>query len=311
MSRISLSAAQLDAAGVDPDSEFEFRAPAALVDRIQAGAIDDPILRQILPTRQERQRAPGDSLDPVGESGRAQGALLRKYAGRALLITTQACDVHCRYCFRRHFDYAAARAPRDFRAEFEQLRDDPGIGELILSGGDPLTLSNARLATLVQQAESVPHLHTLRIHTRTAVVKPERIDTALCQLLANTRLKTVVVTHANCAQELGDSAQHAASQLRAAGATLLNQAVLLRGVNDCADAQAALSRRLFDCGILPYYLHQLDRVAGAAHFFVPDGEARVILRALQATLPGYLVPKLVREVPEQPSKTPVGCETTS
>ena len=309
LDRLGLSPAQQAVLQVDEQTDFAFRLPEALRRRIRAEDPADPVLRQVLPTRLEQLRAPGDSMDPVAEAALADGALIRKYAGRALLITTQACDVHCRYCFRRHFDSAAARSDRDFGPAFEQLQADDTLRELILSGGDPLTLSNARLRKIVHRAGAIDHLTTLRIHTRSAIVRPERVDAGLCALLQGTRLRVVVVTHANCAAELGPDAADAMARLQATGATLLNQAVLLRGVNDTVTAQVDLSRRLFACAVLPYYLHQLDPVAGAAHFSVPDDEARVILRQLEAALPGYLVPRLVREIPGEPSKTPLGCET--
>lgn len=288
-----------------PHSDFPLRIPLALLDRVRNWDADDPVLRQVLPTAEEQADVAGFVDDPVGEAQRQNGALLQKYAGRALLITTQACDVHCRYCFRRSFDYATAQAPGNFDAEFAAIADDDSIQELILSGGDPLTLSTRRFGAIVRAAEQIPHLQTLRIHTRSAVVHPARVTQPLLELLRQTRLRVVVVVHANTAAELGPAAEQALRALSDSGAMLLNQAVLLAGVNDTVESQVALNRRLFDCGVLPYYLHQLDPVAGAAHFQVSDAQAQVMLEALRARVPGYLVPKLVREIAGAPAKTPI------
>ena len=284
---------------------FPLRLPLALLDRVEHWSMDDPILRQVLPSAAETQPVAGYGDDPVGEAGLQDGALLKKYAGRALLITTQACDVHCRYCFRRSFDYGVAQESDNYADAFARLTADDTVHELILSGGDPLTLSARRLQAIVEAAEQIPHLHTLRLHTRSAIVHPARVTPALLDLLAATRLHVVCVVHANTAQEIGPASAHALQQLNTAGVMLLNQAVLLAGVNDSVETLADLSRRLFACGVLPYYLHQLDPVAGAAHFPVSDGKARVMLDTLRAKLPGYLVPKLVRESAGEASKTPL------
>lgn len=285
--------------------DFPLRVPAALLDRVEHWTPDDPVLRQVLPSEQECKPADGYGNDPVGELERLDGALLRKYSGRALLITTQACDVHCRYCFRRNFDYTAAQEPGNYDAAFAHIADDSSIDELILSGGDPLTLSDRRMAAVIDAAERIPHLNTLRLHTRSAIVNPGRVTARLTGMLAATRLNVVCVVHANTALEIGPDAEMAVRALRNVGATLLNQAVLLAGVNDSVDALVALSKRLHSCGVLPYYLHQLDPVAGAAHFQVSDARARSMLNAMRGLLPGYLVPKLVREVAGEPSKTPL------
>ena len=289
----------------DEASSFAWRIPAQLLKQVSSWTDTDPVLRQVLPLKREREAIAGYSPDPVGESARQDGALLQKYAGRALLITTQACDVHCRYCFRREFDYAASHEPGNYDAAFVALAADPSIHELILSGGDPLTLSSRRMNALIAAADGVPHLKTLRIHTRSAVVNPARVTSELLKALAATRLRVVVVVHANCAQELSEQAEVALQKLRDIGAMLLNQAVLLAGVNDTVEAQIALSQRLLSCGVLTYYLHQLDRVSGAAHFEVPDDAARGMLAKLRAELPGYMVPKLVREQAGALSKTPI------
>ena len=235
--------------------------------------------------------------------------LLTKYQGRALLVATGACAVHCRYCFRRHFPYADANPRADgWRAALAAIAADPTIDEVILSGGDPLSLSDTRLSELVAALAALPQLKRLRIHTRQPVVLPERVDAALLAWLAPLRLQKVVVLHVNHAQELDASVADACAKLRDAGATLLNQSVLLRGVNDSVDALAALSERLFALGVLPYYLHQLDRVQGAAHFEVNDRTALALHAALTARLPGYLVPRLVREVAGAPAKQPIAVD---
>ncbi|HEY5789973.1 MAG TPA: KamA family radical SAM protein, partial [Gammaproteobacteria bacterium] len=230
--------------------------------------------------------------------------LLQKYRGRALAVTTGACAIHCRFCFRREFPYAdqAQADPEVLLAAVAGLAD---VDELILSGGDPLTLSDARLAALVEAAAALPQLQTLRLHSRVPVVLPERITPALCALLAGSRLRLVVVIHANHPNELDDEVDAALGRLRAAGATLLNQSVLLAGVNDDAAVLERLSRRLFAAGVLPYYLHQLDRVAGTHRFEVEPARARALHGALAARLPGYLLPRLVREVAGAPGKLPL------
>ncbi|MEJ2060847.1 MAG: EF-P beta-lysylation protein EpmB [Gammaproteobacteria bacterium] len=276
---------------------FPLLAPRGFVARMRKGDPHDPLLRQVLPLGEECRVLPGFSIDPVGD-GAAQQApgLLHKYAGRALMITTGACAVHCRYCFRRHYPYAEQGASRSRWSEtLAYLADSPDTDEIILSGGDPLTLSDAKLGELVQALESVAHLQRLRIHTRLPVVLPERITQELLDILAETRLKVVIVVHANHPNEI-DATVGAACAALAERHTVLNQAVLLRGVNDDARVLAELSERLFAHRVLPYYLHLLDRVQGAAHFEVPVDEARKIMRDLHARLPGYLLPRLAREV---------------
>lgn len=281
--------------------------PEPYLARIRPGDAADPLLRQVLPLGAELRPAAGYGTDPLAEAA-AQVApgVLHKYPGRALLITTAACAVHCRYCFRRHFPYADAHVGGShLGAALEALRADPSIREVILSGGDPLALSDARLGALGRALAEIPHLRTLRVHTRLPVVLPQRVDEALLTWLRSSALRTVMVIHANHAREIDDGVLAALARLRAAGATLLNQAVLLRGVNDTAPAQADLSERLFEAGVLPYYLHLPDRVAGTAHFAVGERRARAIVAQVRARLPGYLVPRLVREVPGLASKKPV------
>jgi L-lysine 2,3-aminomutase len=291
--------------------EFPLRVPRGFVARMRRSDAADPLLLQVLPTAAELVAAPGFTADPLAESAEAAAfsplpGVLHKYRGRALLLLTGACGVHCRYCFRRHFPYGE-HAPRGdgWRGALAWLAGNPGIEEVILSGGDPLAVGDEKLARLVADLNAIPHLRRLRLHTRMPVVLPERVDAALLGWLAGTRLAPVVVLHANHARELDGAVGAAIARLRAAGATVLNQAVLLAGVNDDAAAQCELSRALFSAGALPYYLHLLDRVAGAAHFEVPEERARELLRAVMAELPGYLVPRLVREVPGAPYKVPL------
>jgi L-lysine 2,3-aminomutase len=271
---------------------------------MRRGDPHDPLLRQVLPLGAELVAAPGFSVDPVGDRDalRAPG-VLHKYQGRVLLTATGACAVHCRYCFRRHFPYAQANASAEhWQAALDYVATNPDVREVILSGGDPLTLSDRRLAEFVQALEACAHVERLRLHTRLPVVLPERVTPELLAWLANTRLQTVVVIHANHAREIDDNVRLACARLRDSGATLLNQSVLLRGVNDSVEALATLSETLFAAGVLPYYLHLLDRVQGAAHFEVEDATARQLLAELNAGLPGYLVPRLVRELPGAPGK---------
>ncbi len=287
--------------------EFPLRVPRPFVSKMRRGDLNDPLLLQVLPLAKELDVIEGFGVDPVGDlPSRASHGILHKYAGRALLVTTGACAVHCRYCFRRHFPYAAESAlSNGWEAALNHLRGDTSIEEVILSGGDPLSLSDRRLAQLVDGLESIAHIRRLRIHTRYPIVLPERIDPAFTAWLHGVRLQKVVVLHANHARELDSATSEACRSLNAAGATLLNQSVLLAGVNDDAQCLAELSEGLFDCGVLPYYLHLLDRVHGAAHFDVSAERALALHAELAAKLPGYLVPRLVREIPGASSKTPV------
>jgi L-lysine 2,3-aminomutase len=286
---------------------FPLRVPRGFVARMRKGDPDDPLLRQVLPLRQELAEVPGFSEDAVGDLAMTRaGGILHKYQGRALLIATGACAVHCRYCFRRHFPYDDLNASRNsWRDALDTLAADASIEEVILSGGDPLSLSDRRLSELAQALDAIPHLKRLRIHTRLPVVLPERVDAPLMAWLARGRLQRVVVVHVNHAQEINDSVNSAFRVLSDSGITLLNQSVLLRNINDDAQILAALSERLFECRVMPYYLHQLDRVQGTAHFEVSESDAVGIMRKLAAQLPGYLVPRLVREQAGEPNKLPI------
>ncbi|MBS0194933.1 MAG: EF-P beta-lysylation protein EpmB [Proteobacteria bacterium] len=288
-------------------AQFPLRVPRGFVARMRRGDPHDPLLRQVLPVLDEERIAPGYALDAVGDAA-ARGAtgVIHKYAGRALLIATGSCAINCRYCFRRHFPYAEETAAAAHWGEaLAWLRGHEEIEEVLLSGGDPLSLATPKLVEFTAALAGIAHVHTLRIHTRLPVVLPERIDAELLRWLRGLRQRVVVVIHANHAHEFDDSVDAALIALRDAGVTLLNQSVLLAGVNDEADALTALSRRMFAAGVLPYYLHQLDRVAGAAHFAVDDARAHELAATLRERLPGYLVPRLVREVAGEPSKTPL------
>lgn len=285
---------------------FPLLVPRGFAALMRRGDPADPLLRQVLPHGDEDlPQPPGFADDPLAEDGCAPApGLLRKYRSRALLVTTGACAVHCRYCFRRHFAYdGLPRGPRWWTAAIANLSADTSVSELILSGGDPLTLPDAQLAEVVAAAAGIPHLTRLRVHTRLPVVLPSRVDESLLSWLTGTRLTPVLVIHANHPTELSPAVGAACAHLRAAGVTVLNQAVLLAGINDNVEVLAALSERLFAIGVLPYYLHVLDRVAGAAHFQVDDDRARELHRALSARLSGYLVPRLVREVPGATGKS--------
>ncbi|MHB1058304.1 MAG: EF-P beta-lysylation protein EpmB [Rhodanobacter sp.] len=289
------------------DAGFALRVPRGFVARMRHGDPADPLLLQVLPQRAEHDRVPGFTADAVGDmASRAGHGLLHKYDGRALLIASGSCAVNCRYCFRRHFPYGEEiAAAGQWREALDRVREDRSIRELILSGGDPLALATHKLDELTRGLAGLPHVVRLRIHTRLPVVLPERVDDAFTAWLAALPLQKVVVLHANHANEIDAGVDAACARLRGAGATVLNQSVLLRGVNDDADALAGLSERLFAAGVLPYYLHQLDRVHGAAHFEVNDTRALALMEALRARLPGYLVPRLVREVGGDAAKRPL------
>ena len=287
--------------------QFPLRVPRGFVARMRRGDPSDPLLRQVLPLDDEMRPMPGFGLDAVGDgAAKTAPGVIQKYRGRALLVATGSCAIHCRYCFRRHFPYAEETAARDgWREAVDLIRQDASIEEVLLSGGDPLSLSNGKLAELTGALADIPHLRRLRIHSRLPIVVPERVDDGLMGWLSTLPWPVTLVVHANHANEFDGTVDAALGRLRAAGVHLLNQAVLLRGVNDSVDALAALSERGFAAGVLPYYLHQLDRVAGVAHFEVDDAQARALHAGLAARLSGYLVPRLVREIPGDTGKRPL------
>ncbi len=294
------------AAGNDARKLFALRVPRAFIQRMTPGDAHDPLLLQVVTSRQEFVDAPGYSTDPLDEQSSVVPGLLHKYRNRALLLVKGGCAVNCRYCFRRHFPYQDNQGnKRNWQAAIDYIAEHPELDEIIFSGGDPLMAKDHELGWLVGALEKIPHLKRLRIHSRLPVVIPARITEGLCQILAETRLQVLMVSHINHAQEIDDELRYGMQMLKRAGVTLLNQSVLLRGINDDAQALANLSNALFDAGILPYYLHVLDKVQGAAHFFVSDDEARALVRQLLTMVSGYMVPKLAREIGGEPSKTPL------
>jgi len=289
--------ANLLRAAIQASQLFPLKAPRPFIARIKPSDSNDPLLRQILPLGIEAEPAAGFSADPLQEQQANQRpGLLHKYNSRVLLIATGTCAINCRYCFRRHFPYAENNPGRlGWQQSLHYIAADSSIQEVILSGGDPLMLSDKNLAWFFEQLSAIKHVQIVRLHTRLPIVIPQRITTSLLRILTSTRLTPVIVLHCNHAQEIDSQVTEAAAQTKRAGITLLNQAVLLRGVNDAAQILIDLSYQLFSIGVLPYYLHLCDRVAGAAHFFMPETEAIELHQQLQQQLPGYLVPRLVQE----------------
>lgn len=287
---------------------FPFRVPRGYAARMAKRDPDDPLLRQVLPLGDELLDPPGFLADPVGDLAAVSApGVLHKYRGRVLLIATGACAIHCRYCFRREFPYESNLLGKSReQAALDHIAADASVREVILSGGDPLVLGDERLARLVEAIAAIPHVERLRVHTRLPIVLPGRITPGLVRCLAATRLRSVVVVHANHPREFDASVREALDRLRQAGIMLLNQAVLLRGINDTADTLVGLGETLFAHGVLPYYLHLLDKARGTAHFEVAEDRALALLREARERLPGYLVPKLVREVAGEAFKRPVG-----
>ena len=290
---------------------FSMRVPKEFIDRIKKGDPDDPLLKQILPVKDEEFEVEGFTTDPLAEMGtQVVPGLLHKYHGRALLVVTGTCAIHCRYCFRRHFPYAESNPAKDkWQQALDHIKNDPSISEIILSGGDPLTLADHRLRDLIQKLSDISHLQRLRIHSRLPIILPDRVNEHMIKWLTNTRLKSVLVVHTNHGNELNKDVATAMQRLHDINIPVFNQSVLLKGVNDSAEILADLSERLFDIGIIPYYLHMLDPVAGAAHFKVDEASARSIMLKLYKTLPGYLVPRLVREIAGAQYKIPVEMAT--
>lgn len=297
-----------DRLGLAPNevNDFPMLVPRGFAARMRHGDTDDPLLLQVLPRHAEADSVEGFVIDPLGEVDPGLGfakrpGLIHKYRGRALIIATSGCAVHCRYCFRRHFPYAEHR-PRELAQALDYVRQDGSIAEVILSGGDPLLLTDDALSELAREIASIDHVRRLRIHTRLPIVLPERITSGLLGIFESTRLQSVMVMHTNHVNELDQSTQRAFGYLRACGVTLLNQAVLLAGVNNSADSQIELAEGLFAQGVLPYYLHLPDKVAGTHHFFVRQDNAKQIYRSMQAQLSGFLLPRLVQEIPGRSAK---------
>lgn len=304
---LQLSPEQLLSGALLASKQFKLRVPRAFVGKMQLGNALDPLLLQVLPHHLELEEHEGFVTDPLGEEqANQQPGMLHKYKSRFLLTLTGACAVHCRYCFRRHFPYQENLPKHD---DWPNIRDylisQPDINEVILSGGDPLTLSDRKLQLWIERLESLPQIKFLRIHSRVPIVIPNRINDEFISILKNSRLRIILVVHSNHASELDDFTCSQLSKLVKEHITVLNQAVLLKGVNDSADVLVDLSYRLFDAGVMPYYLHVLDKVKGAHHFDRSPQDIDEIYKAVLANLPGYLVPKLVREIAGEKNKTPL------
>jgi len=304
---LQLSADQLLSGAILASEKFKLRIPRAFVGKMNVGDPFDPLLLQVLPHHLELEDHEGFVTDPLGEEQANQlPGVLHKYQSRFLLTLTGACAVHCRYCFRRHFPYQENLPKNEDWIQIKQyLLDHPDINEVILSGGDPLTLTNKKLALWVERLEGLPQLKMLRIHSRVPIVIPDRIDEEFISLLKNSRLHIILVVHSNHASEIDEYTAKQLQRLTENRVTVLNQAVLLKGVNDSVEQLAALSYRLLDARVMPYYLHVLDKVKGAYHFDLPTTSIDQIYTELLARLPGYLVPKLVREIAGEKNKTPL------
>ena len=304
--RLQLDPALLDGA-IAASADFPLRVPEPYLQRMQPGNPDDPLLRQILPLGEELLEHPGFIMDPLGEEqSNARPGIIHKYHGRLLLIVSGGCAVNCRYCFRRHFPYGDNNlSTEEWQQALDYIRQDQSISEVIYSGGDPLAATDRRLAWLTREIAAIPHVRRLRVHTRLPVVIPQRVTGELIDALCDTRLPVSMVLHCNHANEIDQQLGDAAQRLRQAGVMLLNQAVLLKGVNDSIEDLISLSETLGDHGIMPYYLHVLDHVKGAQHFHVDDRAARELVAEMVARLPGFLVPRLVREIAGERSKTPL------
>ncbi len=284
--------------------QFQLRVPHTYIARIRKGDPDDPLLRQVLPLGEEMVITPGFSFDPLREKPKnSHRGILHKYQGRLLLMPTQLCGVNCRFCFRRHFPYEDNTLNREeWLSALEYIRSDSSITEVILSGGDPLSMNDKRLAWVADELAKIPHLRRLRIHTRFPVAVPQRITEEFLDWFTGTQLQPVMVIHCNHPDEIDSDVADAIERLRKRGVQLLNQSTLLKGVNDSVDVLVELSERLFSCGVMPYYLHLLDRVQGAAHFEVEEKQARLLMAEMSKLCSGYLLPKLAREQADAPGK---------
>ncbi len=304
-SRLELPANWIDLISFN-SKPFPLLVTEPFLSRMASGDIHDPLLRQVLPMREEEENQPsGYSMDPVGDKiSKVESGVLHKYRGRALLILTGACAIHCRYCFRRHYPYQdEPKSLAAWQPAIEYLRRDASISEVLLSGGDPLMITDDKLDWIINELSLIPHLRRIRLHTRLPILVPNRITEELIVILSRTRLKGTMVLHINHPNEIDQGVEGAVKKLLRMGWPILNQSVLLRGVNDSAATLISLSERLLDAGVLPYYLHQLDPVLGAAHFYVPESDGRRWIEEMKVALPGYAVPRYVRESPGQPSKT--------
>ena len=299
LSSKDLNASQLASQG------FSIKVPQHYAQLMEYGNPEDPLLKQVLPIEAELNQDPSFSVDPVNESEyNPVPGIVHKYRNRVLMIISPNCAINCRYCFRRHFPYQENRqSKQQWLQALDYLKDRPEINEVIYSGGDPLAANDNFLSWLTQQIETIKHIKRLRIHSRLPVVIPSRIDTQLLTWLSSSRLKPTMVLHINHANEIDVKLCQSVEKLKTAGITVLNQSVLLKGINDSSQALINLSEKLFDAGIMPYYLHLLDPVQGASHFDIPVDQALKIFSHMQAELPGFLLPKLVQEKAGETSKS--------
>ncbi|MEC8306915.1 MAG: KamA family radical SAM protein [Chlamydiota bacterium] len=289
---------------LSPDPAFPLNLPLRLAQKIEKGNINDPILLQFLPQKKEQESRVGDQIDPVGDAASCTTPrLLHKYHGRALLLCSGACTMHCRFCFRQHYPYAEGGT--SFEEELAAIRSDPSLREIILSGGDPLSLSDPALLSLIHRLESIPHLTLLRIHSRFPLGIPERVTPALREALIHSRLQVIFALHINHPREADPEVMAALSLLREGGIPILSQTVLLKGVNDDVETLHSLFQGLIESGIMPYYLHQLDPVVGASHFRVSPSVGLHLIDKLRNLLPGYALPRYVQEIAGASSKSPL------
>jgi EF-P beta-lysylation protein EpmB len=307
LAALDLQRPDLVAAGMTlgPNSEFPLLVPDSFLQRMRPGDPHDPLLLQVLPQAVEKVAADGFVTDAVhDQAARRASGMLQKYHGRVLLMASGSCAVHCRYCFRREYPYSHEphRLP-DWEPAVAEIAADSSVSEVIFSGGDPWMLNDGRLAELCRRVDTISHIERIRFHTRLPIVLPSRVTTSLIELLQSLRAQAIVVVHANHAHELDGDCAVALGRLVRSGGPVLNQSVLLRGVNDSVVALEELSRALTKTGIMPYYLHQLDRVSGTSHFEVSVQRGQQLIRELQQRLPGYAVPRYVQEIPGEPHKT--------
>lgn len=307
LDQLDISSEQLLSGAILASDTFKLRVPRAFVNKMQKADPFDPLLLQVLPHHLELEDHPEFVTDPLGEEEANQlPGVLHKYQSRFLLTLTGACAVHCRYCFRRHFPYQENLPKNNDWPQIQNyIQQHPLINEVILSGGDPLTLTNHKLKIWIERLESLPQVKILRIHSRVPIVIPNRLDEELLSLLENSRLRIIMVVHSNHAAELDDFTCSQLHKLSLRNVTVFNQAVLLKGVNDSAQTLIELSQRLFDARVMPYYLHVLDKVKGAQHFDLESSKVDSLYKEVLAGLPGYLVPKLVREIAGEKNKTPL------